>query len=259
MKIDFLLIGAHKCGTNALRHYIEFHPNVISREHAPIHFFDENYTFGASWYLQKFNFVEKIKYRDHKLYELTASYIYHPDCPKRIYEYNPDMKLILLVRDPVKRAFSDWMMHRNYELNNHPVYPHERREFVTAFSESAVCLLDYFDSRTLYFHVGKYSIHIRNYLKYFSFSQILVIEDVELKTQPVLVMDKVSDFLNLKKIDWTLFNYEAQNVNDYHGYVLSEDVYLRLCSFYDLYNRDLCNLLQRSFTWAGEKHEFNTL
>jgi hypothetical protein len=128
--VDFVIGGTQKGGTTALDAYLRDHPEIcmaekneayFSREHPEIstagqkevHFFDnEDYFLNGkpdySNYHRRFN-PEK----SHKvLGEATPIYMYWNNSPRRIWEYNPRMKFIILLRDPIERAYSHWNMER---------------------------------------------------------------------------------------------------------------------------------------------------
>ena len=103
-KVDFLVCGTQKGGTTALRAYLQKH-NSIDMPKNELHFFDNDSLFGE----------KRIDYAQyHKSFsnndgmsvwgETTPIYMYWKECPKRIFDYNPQMKLIFLLGGPVKRA-----------------------------------------------------------------------------------------------------------------------------------------------------------
>lgn len=102
---DFLIVGAMKSGTSALRHYLQQHPNVEIPS-SEIHFFDNdaNYAQGLEWYSR---FFER-SHADKVVGEKTPTYGYADKCASRIRESLPDVKLIWILRDPVYRAYSNY-------------------------------------------------------------------------------------------------------------------------------------------------------
>ncbi|KAF7265797.1 hypothetical protein GWI33_020872 [Rhynchophorus ferrugineus] len=98
-----LIIGVKKGGTRALLEFIRIHPDVRAARNE-VHFFDKNYHKGFQWY------------RDHMpptlegqlTIEKTPSYFITKEAPRRVQMMNPSMKLLVVVRDPVTRAISDY-------------------------------------------------------------------------------------------------------------------------------------------------------
>ncbi len=111
-RLDFILAGAQKSGTTALHYFLAKHPNITMGDQQEIHFFDDEAMF-----------VAQVDYEQlHKHYPLlasstiagdcTPSYIYHQSASERIWNYNPKIKLLVLLRNPVERAFAHWNMQR---------------------------------------------------------------------------------------------------------------------------------------------------
>jgi hypothetical protein len=117
-KVDFLIAGVQKGGTTALDTYLRQHPQICMANSKEIHFFDDENIFSQgkpdySLYHACFN-----KAAGHVVSgEATPIYAYWHDSPRRIWEYNSEMKIILILRNPIERAFSHWNMerHRNAE------------------------------------------------------------------------------------------------------------------------------------------------
>jgi hypothetical protein len=111
MKVNFLIVGTQKGGTTALATFLAQHPNIYMPLIKEIHFFDNDTNF-------------KNKQIDYNLYhnyfspninqtvigEATPIYMYWKPATKRIFEYNPNIKLIFLLRNPTERAYSQYIM-----------------------------------------------------------------------------------------------------------------------------------------------------
>ncbi len=105
----FLILGAPKCGTTALAQFISSHPNVFVTNPKEPHFFDSNYEMGLENYLKKYYSSWST---EHAAGEATPSYLIVPYVAKRIKECVPNAKLIVLLRNPIERAYSSWWMFR---------------------------------------------------------------------------------------------------------------------------------------------------
>ena len=151
-RIDFVVAGAQKCGTTALRSFMVQHPEIgMPIRKGEVHFFDK---YGAEAdagdYTQYHAF-----YDDAALAKCTGDvtpvYLYRTECLPRLQAYNPDAKVIILLRDPSARAFSHWSMvvgkgketrsfpealdHEAWYLQafgQHPVYSYVQRGFYDA-------------------------------------------------------------------------------------------------------------------------------
>lgn len=111
-RLDFILAGAQKSGTTALHYFLNKHPHITMGDQQEMHFFDNDALFVSGPEYEQL----------HKHYPLlgpsmiagdcTPSYLYYEPVADRIYKYNPKIKLLILLRNPVDRAFAHWNMQR---------------------------------------------------------------------------------------------------------------------------------------------------
>jgi hypothetical protein len=100
-----LIIGVRKGGTRALLEFLNLHPNVRIQKQE-LHFFDDDqtYSLGLDWYRRRMPYTT-----DGQLtIEKTPGYFIGEDVPERVRAMNRSVKLLLIVRDPVERAISDY-------------------------------------------------------------------------------------------------------------------------------------------------------
>ena len=101
---DFIILGTQKGGTTSLYNYLINHSKISGGSRREIHFFDKYYEKGVHWYKNNFlNSNENIL-----TCECSPDYIHHPLIAKRIKNILPKSKLIILLRDPVERAISNY-------------------------------------------------------------------------------------------------------------------------------------------------------
>src|SRR5438552_2997608 len=107
---DFLIVGAQKCGTTSLYNYLLRHPSVVPALKRSVKFFDHgpHWAKGVWWYRAHFPFTAgRAADRGRPLTgECTPSYLIHPLGAQRVKEAAPDARLIVLLRNPVDRAYS---------------------------------------------------------------------------------------------------------------------------------------------------------
>ena len=156
-KADFIIIGAAKSGTTTLCDRLGEHPEIfVSTPKEPKFFsIDDNYKKGVTEYEKIFIGSDKEKVRG----EGSVNYAirdYHPDCAARIHAYNPDIRLIYLVRNPIERLISHWRMinmsaskgksleesiedtHLNGALVQASRYSYQMEPYLKLFSQGAV-------------------------------------------------------------------------------------------------------------------------
>jgi hypothetical protein len=110
---SFLICGGQRCGTTSLYRALAAHPAIVKAVlHKGVHYFDVGYRRGMRWYRGHFplhRHAERIE-REHgvaaQTFESSPYYMYHPHAVARIAEDLPGVKLVVLVRDPVERAYS---------------------------------------------------------------------------------------------------------------------------------------------------------
>lgn len=108
MRPNFLVVGAAKAGTTWLYSCLRSHPDVFVPLNKEIHFFSYGnlYSNGIDWYENFFSDVTN----EIAIGEISPSYLSLPDAAERIFQYNPHMKLIFILRDPIQRAYSHYCM-----------------------------------------------------------------------------------------------------------------------------------------------------
>ena len=106
----FLCIGAQRAGTTWLHNLLASHPRVyVPTRRKEIHYYDWYYHRGLNWYRSFFPHQNQAqKYA--ALGEVTPDYLYESEAPKRIAETNPEIKLIVMLRNPIDRAFSHYRL-----------------------------------------------------------------------------------------------------------------------------------------------------
>ena len=108
---DFLIIGAQRCGTTSLYRYLEKHPQVIGAAPSKgVHYFDVHHERSLRWYRAHFPTRRRRDRAGDRAVTGEASpyYVFHPHGPDRVRAAVPNVRLILMLRDPVVRAFSQY-------------------------------------------------------------------------------------------------------------------------------------------------------
>lgn len=105
-KPDFLIVGVMKGGTTSLFRYLSRHPQILPPFRKEIKYFDCNYFKGENWYQAHFPLKKKFTDGSKLTGEATPYYIFHPQAPQRIADALPEAKIIILLRNPVDRAYS---------------------------------------------------------------------------------------------------------------------------------------------------------
>ena len=177
--VDFMIIGAMKSGTSTLAEILSMHPEVCFCPEKEPHFFSKTPDWKANLedYKNFYNPQEK-----QICGEASTTYTCYPEFNKNIwddlYKFNPKLKLIYIMRDPVERIVSHYM--HNY-----------LRNYTSESLEKAVLSQSSYINRTRYF------VQIRPYLDVFGKEQVLLLTFEELIANKKITLDKIADFLNI--------------------------------------------------------------
>ena len=114
---DFVVAGAAKCGTTSLYRYLVDHPLVLPAQIKEVHFVDRQHNFdkGEAWYRSWFPTRAALRSAADAHHaeraicgESTPNYLAHPEAAARLHAVVPDGRVILLLREPVDRAWSQY-------------------------------------------------------------------------------------------------------------------------------------------------------
>ncbi|XP_076855476.1 heparan sulfate glucosamine 3-O-sulfotransferase 3A1 [Brachyhypopomus gauderio] len=180
-----IIIGVKKGGTRALLEFLRVHPDIRAVGAEP-HFFDRNYENGLDWYRE----LMPKTLEGQITMEKTPSYFVTREAPARIHSMSRSTKLIVVVRDPVTRAISDYTQ----TLSKKPDIP--TFESLT-FKNRTTGLIDTSWSAV---QIGIYAKHLDNWLQFFPMHQILFVSGERLISDPAGELGRVQDFLGLKRI-----------------------------------------------------------
>ncbi|XP_077482761.1 heparan sulfate (glucosamine) 3-O-sulfotransferase 3-like [Stigmatopora argus] len=180
-----LIIGVKKGGTRALLEFLRLHPDIRALGSEP-HFFDRHYTRGLEWYRSMMP-----KALDGQIVmEKTPRYFVTVETPSRVHAMSQDVKLIVVVRDPVTRAISDYTQ----IISKTPNIPSFES---LAFKNRTTGQID---SQWSPLWIGLYAQHLERWLAWFPRSQVHLVSGERLISDPAGEVGKVQDFLGLQRI-----------------------------------------------------------
>lgn len=187
-----IIVGVRKCGTRALLEMLYLHP-MVQKAAGEVHFFDrdENYNRGLEWYRMKMPH----SYPGQITIEKSPSYFVTPEVPERIRAMNASVKLLLIVREPVTRAISDYTQLRAHAATASPSLPTPAPR---SFEQ-----LSMFPNGTINevyrpLAISVYHNYIHRWLEAFPREQILVVNGDLLIEDPVSQLQKIEKFLGLE-------------------------------------------------------------
>ncbi|GIH77224.1 sulfotransferase [Planobispora longispora] len=214
----FLITGAQRSGTTSLYRALTQHPLVLKPVlHKGVHYFDMAYDRGLPWYRAHFPLraaVSRLSRRyGHRAqaFESSPYYLFHPLAPARIAEDLPGVKLIVLVRDPVERAFSAHAheLARGFETETSFAraveLEEERLAGVTEALTAAPHSASHAHRHHAYLARGRYAGQLERLERLVGRDRMLVLDSGCFFTRPEVVHDRVLEFLGLPHLGDPIF------------------------------------------------------
>ena len=194
-KLDFILVGAQKSGTTALHYCLEKHPDITLGDQQEMHFFDDEEVFSKpvdyALLHRHFQAIAPSAIAG----ECTPSYLYWEPAAERISRYNPAVKLLVLLRNPVDRAFAHWNMQR-YKKR-------EPLDFLRAVEEEkkrTARPLSLASRRFSYVDRGFYTTQLERFFRFFPREQFKIIKFEDFRDRQRDTVNSIFDFLGLKPL-----------------------------------------------------------
>ena len=257
MAPDFLIAGAQRCGTTSLYRYLAAHPAVVPPLFQKgIHFFDLHYGRGLRWYRGQFP-VRPIA--DRRVAptspravtgEASPYYVFHPLAAERIARDLPAVKLIVLLRDPVERAFS---AHKQESARGFETEPFERAldleesrlegELERIHAEPTYVSFEH--QHHAYLARGRYAEQLERLFDLLGPERVLVLESADLLATPEPVWERVLSFLGLPP--WNPPAFERHNAQP--SSPLSDRLRGRLEAYFAPHDEQLAALLGEVPSW----------
>ncbi|MFY9260095.1 MAG: sulfotransferase domain-containing protein [Gallionella sp.] len=194
-KVDFVIAGVQKAGTSALDAYLRAHPEICMAKQKEVHFFDRTRFFWLipNYFAYHAHFSAE---NTHQLFgEATPIYAYWDVSIQRIWKYNPQMKIIVVLRNPIERAYSHWNMERQRGYETLPFL-----EAIEKEEQRCKGVLPSQHRVYSYLDRGWYSVQIRRIWRFFPREQIMFIKYETLLSSPNEVLEGVWRFLGVSPI-----------------------------------------------------------
>jgi Sulfotransferase domain len=194
-RLDFIVAGAQKSGTTALHYFLAKHPNITMGDQQEIHFFDDDATFAAAIDYEQLHKHYPLVTPSTMAGDCTPSYIYFKPAAERIWKYNPKIKLLVLLRNPVERAFAHWNMQRfkgREPLDFFDAVREEKTRIAGAPPTEA--------RRFAYVDRGFYAQQLECLFKFFPREQVNVVKFEEFKGKQRETLASILSFLGLEPL-----------------------------------------------------------
>ncbi len=248
---DFVISGVMKCGTTSLFDHISRHPSVFPPLVKGVKYYNRHFERGEAWYRAHFPLRSDLEREEQSqgvalTGESSPDYLPDPLAAQRLRELTPDARLIVLLRNPVSRAFS----HYHYRK----VRSREPASFADAIEANLAQLVDEpvtgdvlseHAEYTSYIGRGLYMRQLRAWMQVFPPEQILILSSEEFAADAQPTYSRVLDFLGLP--DFQLPEQKKLNTGKYSP--MDEALQTRLQDYFRPHNAELYKFAGRDFGW----------
>ena len=254
---DFLIIGAAKSGTTSLFEHLIKHPSIFPPLAQQPNFFTSNFHNGESWYRSYFpsiitkNITQTIKKKKFLTGEASTQYYWYPHAAKRAKSLLPNAKIILLLRNPIDRSYSQYQMEfskGNEELISFEDAIEQENERIKDEYDKMLHDENYYSNQyTIQSYITKsiYVNYIEEWFKYFPREQFLFLNSEDFNSNTSKVYKQTLNFLNVSEIDFK--KYEVFRAAKYQE--MNPSTRKKLSEFFKPHNEKLYKLINQNFHW----------
>lgn len=257
---DFVIIGAQRAGTTSLFRDLRRHPQVIPPLTKEIHYFDYHHDRGEAWY--RAHFPTRARRADLRrdagiaiTGEATPNYLFHPHAPLWARHELASCRMIVLLRDPVDRAYSHWKLmtrlgHETLPFLEAIERENERTEMDRLALESDPHHAAYAWFRYSYVARGRYASQLATWFHHLGRDRFLVLRTEDRQRDMPATFRQVTDFLAIAPWRPPVFSH----ANRADGDPMPPDVRRELEARFAADNQRLADLLGRDMAWNKRRH-----
>ncbi len=265
---DFIIIGGQRCGTTSLYYYLTEYPGIARARIKEVHFFDDHFKEGLSWYRAQFPatfqkyYARQIRKEHFITGESSPYYLFYPPAPQRISAVIPQVKLIVLLRNPVDRAYSHhWLS----KLEGHETLSFEDaikcEEERLAGEHEKILADEHYESYNhrhySYLARGIYVDQLKHWMNYYPREQFLILKSEDLYKDTETAFKQTLDFLGMPgKAHNSTIEFKQYREPHKIGYKNEEKppkmdskVRARLREYFKPHNARLYEFLGQDFEW----------
>ena len=244
MQVNFVIGGTQKGGTSALDTFLRQHPEICMPETRKELHFSDRADEDTDYKKYHANFKPKPEHR--AIGEASPIYMYWETAPYRIWKYNPKMKWILVLRNPVERAFSAWNMETKRGAENLSF-----KEAVEQEAERCREALPLQHRVYSYIDRGFYAHQVRRLFNIFGADKCLILLNEELRSDHKKTLRAVFDFL---MVDNSFVPPGAKVFEQEYNDKIDNELYSRLIDIFYFDIKELERLLKRDLSsWYETK------
>lgn len=253
-----LIVGAQKAGTTQLYSYLVTHPCCFGAARKEVDYFSKFPERSVQWYRSRFPLSFWVTRKQGQVMEASPSYMATPSALRKMKEVVPKARVIVILRDPVSRAFSHYQHRktRHFESRSFAECVEEELradEFPPTFG---IALQPNAAKMWGYLARGYYALQIELLLKLFARNKVLFVDSATLFQDTTATCQRVFDFMGLD-------DFEVQPTKIYNRGFYKEKIDSQVAELlrehYRPYDDLLANLLGMEFSWMkGEPRQLST-
>ncbi|MBA2446163.1 MAG: sulfotransferase domain-containing protein [Nocardioidaceae bacterium] len=262
---DYLIIGTKKGGTTSLINWLIHHPHVArmfptSQRLKSSHYFDIHYHRGPDWYRSHFPSQQARARHSRRVDgpvivgEASPYYMFHPAAAQRARQTVPETRVIVLLRDPVSRAYSNYWDRRATGTEDMSTFEAaidaEEQRLAGVDRERLISDPTYYSfdhDNHSYLARGRYLEHLSAWIEAFAAEQLLILQAESMFAEPEQVFATVQRFLEIPVVG----TIPLAKYNERPHESMSHDMRTRLSDYYRPYNAALYQALGRDFEWEA--------
>ena len=269
--VDLIVIGAQKCGTTALYRYLSEHPDIEMPTTKELNYFTSIGTQQPSFETYRSLFPKRIgRNQQFSSVDISPSYLLDaPTAAKNIQHLFPSAKLVVVLREPVKRAISSWFMYKKYyqtqpnwyfeanwvanstnrNLETTPRSSTFGNNFVADIEEEIKVLESGGRIEYPIVEFGHYKDQLKHYFSLFGSDEIKILESEELKNSTQACLNQITDWIGLNTHKLAAHQLVPHFVGD-NKHAIPVDDLSQLTQYYERHNNGLEQLVGRKLSWT---------
>lgn len=239
----FIIVGSVRSGTTSLYYNICEHPEIAPAAYDEIGFFDVNFNLGLNWYRSMF----PLKSDKNITGEDTPFYFWREDAAKRIKKILPNIKLIMILRNPIDRAYSNY--HLGVRGGTEKLSFEEAIQIEIETLEKIDInknnLVELCSKPRSYVIKSMYYEQMKIWIENFSMENLFILSTENMSKNPNEELKKIFEFLNVSPFKIT----NPQNRKSAQYDIMKDSTREKLLEFFRPHNKKLFELIEQDFKW----------
>ncbi len=245
-----VIVGAQKAGTTQLYAYLVKHPRCFEAARKEVDYFSKHPHRSVAWYRSRFPLAFRVRRKQGHVMEASPSYLPTPSALRKMRQVLPKSRVIVLLRDPVSRAFSHYQHRKtrhlesrsfaecvSEEIRRNPFPP----EFGVALRSDAFPMLGYVAR-------GYYALQLELLLTLYPRNKVLIMDSASLFDDTSAACERVFNFMGLESFDvqpTKIYN------RGYYQETIDPRIADELRAHYQPYDELLTQVVEQRFSWMG--------